>query len=168
MSNEAFVIVAREDANKFYTLRLIRKSLLALSFLLLLSSGAFAQSRNPVQANEPKTMLTGVVYDINGAVVVDTLIVALDKEGKKYRTATDSEGVYKIELPLTLYVVQVSAPGFCPTQADDLRIVNSTHGKMSLDFVLEVAESPERCKHQFTFETKPKRKLKKRPNLIAE
>jgi hypothetical protein len=77
MSNATFVIAALEDAKKFYTLRSIRKSLLALSFALLLSFGAFAQGQSPVQANEPKTMLTGVVYDINGAVVVDTLIVAL-------------------------------------------------------------------------------------------
>jgi hypothetical protein len=167
MNNVTFVIDAPEDAKKFYTLHLIRKSLLALSVVLLLSFGTLAQSRNPVQTNEPKMMLTGVVYDINGAVVVDTLIVAFNKGGKKYEAATNDEGVYQIELPLALYAIEAGASGFCPAQVKRLRIVNSTHGKMSLDFVLEVADSPERCKWRFTFEARPKRKPKK-PNLIAE
>jgi|GEM_PF-1827697 len=168
MSNRTFGIVTLEDAKKFYTLHFMKKSLLALLVVLLLSFGAFAQSREPVQTNEAKTMLTGVVYDINGAVVVDTLIVAYNKDGKKYETATNDEGIYKIELPLALYAIQVGASGFCPAQVDHFRIINLPHGKMSLDFVLEVAEPLERCKHQFIFETRPKRKPRKKSNLIAE
>jgi hypothetical protein len=168
MSNRTFVIATLEDAKKFYTLRFMKKALLALPVVLLLSFGVFAQSPDSVQTNGPKTMLTGVVYDINGAVVVDTLIVAYKRDGKKYETATNDEGVYQIELPLALYAIQVGASGFCPAQVDRFRVINLPHGKMSLDFVLEVAESPEGCKHQFIFETRPKRKPKKKPGLIAE
>jgi hypothetical protein len=168
MNSPTFEIVALEEAKECYTLRLLKKSLFALLVVLFLGFNALAQSRDPVQTPEPKTMLTGVVYDINGAVIVDTLIVAYNKDGKKYETATNDEGVYKVELPLALYVIQVGASGFCPAQVDRFRIVNSTHGKMSLDFVLDVVESPQRCKHQFILEMRPKRKPKKKLSLIAE
>jgi hypothetical protein len=168
MSSPTFEIAMLEEARGVYTLRLLKTSLLALVIVLLLSFGAQAQSLDSAQTPEPKTMLTGVVYDTNGAVIVDTLVVAYNKDGKKYETATNDEGIYKIELPLALYAIQVGASGFCPAQVDRFRIVNSTHGKMSLDFVLDVAESPERCKHQFILETRPKRKPKKKPNPVAE
>jgi hypothetical protein len=169
MSNPMFEMVTLEEAGKFYALRFLKKSLLALLILLLLSFSALAQSADAIQTIEPKIMLTGVVYDINGAVIVDTLVVAYNKDGKKYETATNDEGVYKIELPLALYVIQAGADGFCPGQVDRFRVVNSTHGKMSLDFVLDVAESPQQCKHQLILETRPKRTpKKKKPNLLVE
>lgn len=168
MSNITFSIVTLEDAKKFFIVRLMKKSLPALLFVLLLSFGSFAQGRDPVQTNEPKTVLTGVVYDINGAVVVDTLIVAYKRDGKKYETATNDEGVYRIELPLALYAIQAGAAGFCPAQVDGFRIVNSTHGKMSLDFVLEVAGPKEDCKYKFILDKKSKKPTNKKPKLIAE
>jgi hypothetical protein len=168
MSKINFGIVTLEDAKKFYRLRLMKKSLLAFQVVLLLNFGAFAQSRDSVQPNGPKTMLTGVVYDINGAVVVDTLIVAYNKDGKKYETATNDEGVYQVELPLALYKIEVGAHGFCPAQVDGFRTVNSTYGKMSLDFVLEVAGSKEGCKYKSILDKKSKRPTNKKPKLIAE
>jgi hypothetical protein len=146
-----------------------RQLQLAPLVVLLLSVNALAQSRGPIQAIEPKMILTGVVYDINGAVIADgTVVVVNNSGGGKYGGATNSEGVYQLELPPALYTIEVGAQGFCAEQVERFRVVNSTHGKMSLDFVLEVAETPRRCKHQFILEEKPKRNVKKKPNIIAE
>jgi hypothetical protein len=142
---------------------------LAPLIVLLLSVSALAQSPSASQSGEPKTILTGVVYDLNGAVVAGgTVLVVSGGAGKKYLGATDSEGVYRIELSPALYTIEVGAPGFCAEQVERFRVVNSTHGKMSLDFVLEVAETPERCRHQLILEKKPGRNMKKKPGIIAE
>jgi hypothetical protein len=113
--------------------------------------------------------LTGAVYDINGAVIVNgTSIVANSTVRRAYEAKTNEEGIYKISLPLGIYRIKVSAPGFCPSQMERFRIVNSTYGKMSLDFVLEVADSPEACKHEITINHKFKRKTDKKSKIIIE
>ena len=133
---------------------------------LLLSFSASVQSQNTVQSVEPTMILMGVVYDINGSVIVTAKVVANKSDGREYESATSDEGVYKFDLPLAIYKIEVSAPGFCPRQVQDFRVINSTHGKMSLDFVLEVAGS---CKQQKIIEERPKRKTKKnsRPIIMA-
>ncbi|HEX8491663.1 MAG TPA: carboxypeptidase-like regulatory domain-containing protein [Pyrinomonadaceae bacterium] len=139
--------------------------LLTLLLILLLLHGAVAQNGNSVPAVEPKMILTGVVYDINGAVIIyDTTVVARDSKGRKYEAATNDEGVYRLELPLGLYRIEVSANGFCPEQAERFRVVNSTHGRMSLDFVLEAAEG--RCPRE-RIEKQPKSETNKSPKPIA-
>jgi hypothetical protein len=146
-----------------------RRFWLASLIILLSGFSAPAQSPGSVKPSEQKMILTGVVYDLNGAVVADGSVVVINKSaGKKYGGATDSEGVYRLELPPALYTIEVGAPGFCAGQVERFRVVNSTHGKMSLDFVLEVAERPERCQHQFILDKRPKRNMKKRPNVVAE
>jgi hypothetical protein len=143
--------------------------LFASLMLLLLSFNAIAQDRNFVPAGEQTIVLTGVVYDTNGAVVAGyTRVVAYNSAGKMYGSATDDQGYYKLKLPTALYTVEVDAPGFCPAQTEGFRVVNSTHGKMSLDFVLEIAESKEGCKYKFILDKKSKRPAHKRPKLIAE
>lgn len=133
--------------------------LLALLITLLLSLNASAQSRKATQTAEPTMVLTGVVYDINGAVILNgTIIVAESVDGKKYASAPDTEGVYKIELPLAVYKIEVGAPGFCRTQVEPFRVVNPGHGKMFLDFVLEVAKPNDQCEQEIIIEKKLKRK----------
>src|ERR1044071_1074760 len=144
----------------------MKKILFTALVILLLSLSVFAQSRGSTQAGEPRIILAGGVYDINGGVIVNgTTVIASDGNGKKDESATNDEGYYKIELPLAAYRIKVSAPGFCPRQAEDFIIVDATHGKMSLDFVLEVGGS---CRLEKTIEEQPKRKTKKkcRPIII--
>jgi hypothetical protein len=134
---------------------------------LFLSVVGFAQSRDSSRAGEPTMILTGVVYDINGSVIVSgTKIIAYNSAGRKYESATSDEGFYRFDLPLAIYKIEASAPGFCPRQIQDFRVINSTHGKMSLDFVLEVAGP---CRQEKIIEEQPKRKTKKksRPIIIA-
>jgi hypothetical protein len=147
----------------------MKQLLFASMMLLLLSFSAIAQERNSVPAGEPTVILTGVVYDINGAVVVScTRVVAYNSAGKMYGSATDDQGNYKLELPSALYTVEVDAPGFCPAQTERFRVVKTSLGKMSLDFVLEVAESKEGCKYKFILDKKSKRPAHQKPRLIAE
>ncbi len=145
----------------------MKKILFTALVISLLGSSGFAQHPRSSQFGEPKMILTGVVYDVNGAVIVNgTMVIAYDGNGKKYESVTNDEGVYKLELPLAAYKIKVSAPGFCPKQVEDFIIVDSTHGKMSLDFVLEVAGP---CRQEKIIEEQPKRKTKKkaRPIIIA-
>lgn len=133
---------------------------LSLLILVLMSLTVTGQNRGTDQSGMSRMLLTGVVYDINGAVIVDgTKVVAYGPDGKEYVTATNDEGVYKFELPFTTYKIDVTAPGFCTARVVDFIIVNSTNGKMSLDFVLEVRGG--RCKHDSIQKKQPKRKSKK-------
>ena len=144
-------------------------SLLALT-LLLVCAGASAQRRDAeTAAGGQKMLVTGAVYDVNGsAIVYATSVVAESGGGKRYEGATDDEGVYKLELPLGVYKIRAGADGFCPRQVAGFRVVNSTHGKMSLDFVLEVADRQSECWRPGDHsEMTPKRKRKK-PGIVIE
>lgn len=142
---------------------MIKRVLLTPLVVLLLSVVALAQGRAPAQTGKPTTILTGAVYDVNGAVIVSgTRIVASGTVGGAYEATTNDEGIYKIELPLGVYKIKVSAPGFCPSQMERFRVVNSTYGKMSLDFVLEIPDKREGCKHQI----KSDKKVTKTPQPI--
>jgi len=114
-------------------------------------------------------VLTGVVYDINGAVIVDRVsVVAYGAGGKSYEATTDEEGIYKFNLPLGLYNIKASAPHFCSSQVARFRVVDSTHGKMSLDFVLELPETGDGCRYSISVEDKSKSRARKKHKIIIE
>jgi hypothetical protein len=145
------------------------KTIAALLFFVI-SFAAYGQGHVADSTATGRTTLTGVVYDINGSVIVNwTKVVALAKDRKEYVTATNDEGVYNFDLPLGIYKIEVSARGFCPKLVEHFRIVNSTYGKMSLDFVLEVAESTGgNCEHKLIQQIKPKRSTKKKLEIVME
>jgi hypothetical protein len=129
----------------------MKKILLTSAALLMLAAAANAQNGTPVGEGKPTMTLTGAVYDTNGAVIVNGLkIVLRGVVGAPYETSTNEEGIYKIKLPLGVYRIRVSAPGFCPAMVEKYRVVNSTYGKMNLDFVLEVHEPGESCDRKDT------------------
>lgn len=140
---------------------------IAVLLCLVVSVVAYGQSRSD-STTEDKITLMGVVYDINGSVIVNgTKVVALAKDGKEYVTATNDEGIYNVDLPPAIYRIEVSAPWFCPKLVEHFRIVKSTHGKMSLDFVLEIADSTGRnCEHKLIQQTKPKRSTKRKLEIV--
>lgn len=138
--------------------------------VLLFGGSAFAQSHTSAKVNEPTMILTGAVYDINGAVIVTGVeVVASDSAGRKYESATSDEGYYKFELPLAVYKIEVSAPGFCPARVERFKVVSATHGKMSLDFVLDV-RAPDSCSngHETLIPDNPKPKGKSKLKPVAE
>ena len=134
--------------------------------VLLLSVCASAQGNAPARDIWPTMTLTGVVYDTNGAVIVtDLKIVISGVTGAPYETATNDEGVYKIKLPLGVYRIRVSAVGFCAAQVERFRVVDSTYGKMSLDFVLEVPEPEQFCGQENPPPRKPEKEKGGKPKI---
>lgn len=89
--------------------------------------------------------LSGAVFDTYGSVITKAKIVASDNNGYKVQTETDDYGIYSLILPFGYYKIEASAKSFCPTVFAKYKIVDSTYGKMNLDFVLEVAPSQIPC-----------------------
>jgi hypothetical protein len=96
-------------------------------------------------SQQPKMVLTGAVYDWNGAVIVGAKVTAYQTNGEKYESKTNNEGIYSILLPFDVYRFEVYSPGFSTLKIEKYRIVDSTYGKMNFDFVLEVAGNSETC-----------------------
>ena len=144
----------------------MKASLRLLSVALLMGSSVFAQASNSSQANAPKMILTGTIYDINGAVIPRGHVTAASVDGNKFEAITNNEGTYKFEISLGVYRITSSAPGFCSSTVERFIVINSTFGKMSLDLVLEVPDNQPGCRHEMTI--KKPRKSHRRPRTIAE
>ena len=110
------------------------KRLLLLLVALILTGSVLAQATSTSQGKTTKGVLTGTVYDVNHAVIVASEVVAQDPKGKEYWATTNTEGVYKFELPLATYRIEANAPGFCPKRVEMFKMRNSRTGP--LDFVL--------------------------------
>ncbi len=97
------------------------------------------------QTSSQRMSLIGTVFDTEGSVIKDAKIVATDPKGNKFDTTTNDYGIYSLLLPLGYYNIEASAKSFCPTIFTKYKIVDSTYGKMNLDFVLEVASTKTPC-----------------------
>jgi hypothetical protein len=152
--------------------------ILFLSFTLILACTAFGQSAGPSPAGAPRVVLTGTVYDMNRGVIIHAELLARSPDGKEYRATTNTEGVYKIELPLDVYKIEANAPGFCPKRVErfGVRKPSPIHGDFSLlqkdydrslDFVLE--EPPSETPGLMGYRPcKQKTMIKKEPQIRTE
>ena len=108
-------------------------------------------SADPVKPTDrPETLrylLTGAVYDTNGAVIVGASVKAVAANGQEVTTKTDRDGIYVLKLPSGYYRLEAKANLFCPTSFDNYKIVDSTYRKMTLDFALEVQSSHVPCRN---------------------
>ena len=160
---------------------------LFLSLVLILTCAAFGQTTSSSQTGGPGVLLTGTVYDTNHAVIVSSEIVARSSGGKEYQATTNTEGIYKIELPLDVYRIEASAPGFCPKRVEMFRVRKSSLVverlstltmpvlQRPLDFVLEVPPSDtpgllgyRPCKQKTMIEEEPPRRHPELFRSIAE
>ena len=90
-----------------------------------------------VFTNAQTVLLTGTVYDLNGAVVAGTKVTAKDMFGKTYSTLPgNDEGVYTIPLPAGVYTLEFKAANFHGFTVKKYRVYKAFKGKMSLDVVL--------------------------------
>src|SRR5215203_4041622 len=90
-----------------------------------------------VFTNAQTVLLTGTVYDLNGAVIPGTKVTAKDKSGKTYSAIpSNDEGVYTIPLPAGVYTLEFIAANFHGFTVKEYRIYKAIKGKMSLDIVL--------------------------------
>ena len=92
-----------------------------------------------VVANAQKAILSGTVFDRNGAVIITTKVVAINVKGQKFESTVDEDGKYTLELPIDIYSIEFNATGFEKVKIENYRIVNSDNGKMFFDISLNVA-----------------------------
>jgi len=131
----------------------MKRLLLFLPVALVLTWSVFGQDSRPSQNVDKKVLLTGTVYDTNGSVILHAQLLARSLAGKEYQATTNTEGVYKIELPLDVYKIEANAPGFCPKRVEMFRVRKSSlvvEGlttrtlpvlQRPLDFILDVPPS---------------------------
>ncbi len=94
-----------------------------------------------VFANAQKIALSGVIYDSQGFVIVGATIKATNKKGENFETKSNDEGIYTINLSPEFYKISIKQAGFIKLIINNLKIVNSTYGKINQDIVLEVHTS---------------------------
>jgi hypothetical protein len=109
-------------------------------------------------ANAQKAILSGTVYDANGAVIPKTRVIATNEMGECFETLANDEGTYSLDLPfndyssrkssnfkITKYEIRVNREnGFDKFVLKDFMFVPSSKGKMNLDIAL-YAVNPEPC-----------------------
>ena len=99
-----------------------------------------------------KAILSGTIYDANGAVIVGMKVTAINEKGKRFEAVTNDEGIYFLDLPFNLYDPKKSA-NFKITKYEltvdginrrfekivlkDFKFVPSYKGEMNLDFALD-------------------------------
>ena len=94
-----------------------------------------------VIANAQKTLLSGTVYDQEGAVIFGTKITLTNKDGKKFEVLANDEGIYKIIVRAGTYLIEVIHPH---NQAWEKFSIENYElppiPKMNLDLTLRVSE----------------------------
>lgn len=139
--------------------------LLSLLFLIL----AFA-----VLTNGQIIRVSGTVYDPTGAVVPSVNIKATDEQGRSNAVKTNDEGAFLIELAPGLFSIIIEKAGFKTLEYKKYRVVNSTYGKMNIDFVIFGSTDHEPCGYgggecmstkpiENIEKTKPSNKISTRP-----
>ena len=96
-------------------------------------------------------ILTGTVFDPNGAVIPGTKITAVNQKGEKFETLTNEDGEYVLKLPFNEYaptykfkvakyeITVLKDNGFAATVVKDFKFVSGFTSQMRLDFALDVA-----------------------------
>ena len=100
--------------------------------------------------NAQKAILTGTVFDANGAVIPKSKVTATNQKGDKYEAFTNEDGIYKLDLPYNEYKpnpnfriakyeisVEGGLPGFEKYTLKDFKIVGKYVLEMKLDFALD-------------------------------
>ncbi len=88
------------------------------------------------QSSSKVFSLSGTVYDINKAVVIDTEITAKNTKGKIYKARTNNNGEYKIFLPIGSYTITFNQDGFKVLNVINFEV--NSEIKKNLDVTLEV------------------------------
>jgi hypothetical protein len=146
----------------------MRRIILLLAFALILAGTILGQTGSSSQNVDKKVVLTRTVYDINGAVIISSQILARSSSGKEYRATTNTEGIYKVELPADVYKIEVNAPGFCRSRVELFRVRKSPSVATPLDVVLETSDGDRPCKQKTMIKKEPKTRKPEVFRSIAE
>lgn len=63
-------------------------------------------------AQTSKTILSGVVTDQSAAVIPNAKIIVEGKDGKRFSSLTNGEGLFELELTEDLYKIEITNPPF--------------------------------------------------------
>jgi len=129
------------------------KRLHFLSCALILAGSVVGNSQVTSQPNITRVILIGKVYDVNHALIISGDVVAQGPDGKEYWATTNTEGVYKFELPSATYKIEANAAGFCPKRVEQFRVRRWLQSP--LDFVLEFDQGEPPCAQKTMIKKKP-------------
>lgn len=111
-----------------------------LQNLILILSLIFIVHPQSILGKFIEPILSGTVYDDNGAVVGGAIVKITGSDEKEFISKTNEEGVFEIRLFPGNYFIQVEMPGFQTFRLEKYRIAPSFKSRMNLDIVLEVEE----------------------------
>lgn len=109
--------------------------LIFLFGVFALSTIAFAET-NFTDRVDSKIVLTGNVFDPNGALVPGAQIRATGASGAITSTDSSASGIFSLPIAPGLYRLQITKSGFISANFPEFLVVNSGTGKMSMDIVL--------------------------------
>lgn len=88
-------------------------------------------------ANAQKAILTGTIYDRQGAIIPNVSVKVIAKSSKQYEVKTDDNGVYEVKITTGIYTVECSAHGFKSFKMKNYFVPLSYKGKVFLDIALK-------------------------------
>ncbi len=87
-------------------------------------------------ANAQKSILSGTIYDQDGAIIPNAEVKLKNKKNKIYKAKTSADGVYEIELPKGFYSIEVTSNNFKIFRVKKYFISPVFKGKMFCDIAL--------------------------------
>lgn len=115
------------------------KSRILVSVLLILILSCSAQrltGQSGVGSTRSVSILSGKVFDRNGAVVVGSKVSLAGDNGTRVGAVTNDEGIYHVDLPAGFYNLQIRANGFSTFSLECYQVPSD--GRVNLDVTLKV------------------------------
>jgi len=113
-------------------------------FLVFFISIQAQQKETTIKNKEKLIILSGVVYDISGAVIRNAIVSIKTTRDWNIQTKTNEEGIFELKLLPAVYEIEFESVGFKKLRLSNFRVVNSFSGKINNDIVLE-ARSCDDC-----------------------
>lgn len=86
---------------------------------------------------DDETVVSGVVYDLGGAVIANARVAFRDSSNRERIVRTDENGRYHLTMPNGTYAIEISATGFKDFKLSNYRTVGTKDG-IRFDVVLDV------------------------------
>jgi hypothetical protein len=113
----------------------VKNTTLAISLLLSANSAmAVVTSYRQSSITQKTSQLTGTIVDMNLSRV-SGVIVTIEGEGMPRTVTTSEDGSYKIDLPIGIYRIKATRPGFCPAHRAPFRALISAHMILNLTLI---------------------------------
>lgn len=100
----------------------------------------FLSSSLHINAQIPKSTLTGIVCDQVSGVIPKAKVKIRGNKNTKYFVETNDDGIYEISLPDGVYTLEFEASGHKSFKVKEYRI--GTYQKLRLDIVLYAPPTP--------------------------